>query len=191
MTAPGSGWLRYARASIVASIAVTVSVAGHVLGGGHAPHPLAIAILVGLATVPAYALGSRRLTRVGLIGLLATAQVVIHLVLSGATSSTAHHHDAVAGQTASITSSSPLLMVIGHAFATLAIGLILASSETLLWRLWAWLSSCWPRFPRLVSRTSHSTAPISIWFVRTRAPYWLGRQEPPRGPPRLLDLVAA
>jgi hypothetical protein len=191
MTAPGSGWLRYARATTVASIAVTLSVAGHVLGGGHSPHPLAVGVLIALATIPGYLLGRRRLSRAALAGLLAAVQFTIHLALSSTTASTAHHHDLAGSDAVSSASPSPLLMLTGHVLATIALSLLLATGETLLWRLWAWMSACWPRRPRPVARSARTARAVSVWFVRTRTSDWHGRQAAPRGPPRAVGLVAA
>jgi hypothetical protein len=143
MTSPASGGWRHLRAVVVAVAVVALSAAGHVLGGGARPHPLALLVLASVATVPAY-LGGRAQLRWGtLVVLLGTGQVVVHHVLAstGHAVPSAHHgpESAAAPQVSHQLLTPPMLL--GHAAATLVVAALLAYGEAVLWGVWRWLQS--------------------------------------------------
>jgi hypothetical protein len=164
-------------------LTVGIAAGGHVLGGGEAPHPLTLAVLVLLASIPAYLLTGRRLACRQLVALLGGGQLAIHEVLMAMASMqpggylhgmapTAHH--------AAEPSAGPP-MLLAHAVATLVTSLLLARGESLVWVLWRLLLPLLavPRvlvpLPRQLLTASTSAAPVSVL---------LARSDRPRGPPR-------
>ncbi|WP_433158024.1 hypothetical protein [Kribbella sp. CA-247076] len=173
--------LRWLRAVSVSSLTVGLSVAGHVVGGGSVPHPLAVLVIAGLASAPAYLLGRRRLTFVRLAGLLATGQLLIHWVLSEPTDAAHHMHGAAA------TAPGGLPMLGGHALATLAAGVLLAYGETLLWLVWELLRPLLALPQRVVIATADVRLPIVDAGPRPRRIGVRGA-ESPRGPPAVIGV---
>lgn len=172
--------LRWLRAVSVTSLTVGLSVAGHVVGGGSVPHPLVVLILTGLASVPAYLLGGRRLTFGRLAGLLAAGQLLIHWVLSEPTvASDAVHH---AHSEPMATSPNGLSMLCGHTVATLVAGVLLAYGETLLWMVWELLRPLLAVPRRVVIAAAGVRLPIVDAGPRPRRIGVRGA-ESPRGPP--------
>ena len=168
----------------VASLTAGLSAAGHVVGGGQAPHPLAVLILAGLAAVPpAYLLGGRRLTFVRLLGLLAAGQLLIHWVLSTPAGGADHAHAHAAPDVAMLPAGGSS-MVCGHAVATLVLGLLLANGEALLWLLWELLRPLLALPGRVVLATVDVRLPaFEAGFPPVRSRVWAAVA--PRGPPRL------
>lgn len=192
MTSPGTGWLRYLRAGAVAISAVMLSATGHVLGGGHRPHPMSLALLTAIAMIPAYIVGGRRLSVVALGGLIGSAQLVVHFVLSSSTASGAHHqHIAPAGSGASAAGLEPHVMIVAHVSATLLISLVLSLGESLLWRLWLWVSTAW-RGSLLVTTpvTGRHLRPVGGWLTVAGAADGIAANLAPRGPPAEVCLSA-
>jgi hypothetical protein len=147
---------------MVALTVLSLAAGAHTLAGGRLPSPgilLALLALTGLASTTATRL---KLNLPAMAGLLGAGQLVLHhafTVFSGpvpggapepAASAASHHlgpvplpvsdasEFAVSGLDAQLASLS-LLMLAGHALATLLCALLLARGEAALWALAAWL----------------------------------------------------
>jgi len=119
-----AGGLRVLRSGLLASGCLVLSLLGHVLAGGTPPPPYAVVLLGLAATATCFALTGRRWRFGGLLVLLLTAQVVVHLCWS------------MWGSTGPPTAApAASLMVAGHLLATGALAALLAWGEALLWAL--------------------------------------------------------
>jgi hypothetical protein len=162
VTTPTRGPARVARATVFGSTTVSLALAGHVAAGGSAPGLLAL----GLLTIPLGCLClllTARRCGVALIGsAMAGTQVVLHevfMLLAGSQSCTtpampAGAHlghpggphlmlscaGAMTGMTTAHATGSgwSALMLAVHAVAALAVTLVLAYGERLLWRFAGW-----------------------------------------------------
>jgi len=186
MSSPATAGWRHLRAAVVAATVVALSAAGHVLGGGHRPHPVALLLLTAVAMVPAYVGGRVQLRYGTLVALLGIGQVVVHHVLAGAgspTPSTHHVHEAATTASAAASPGTDTMLA-GHALATLVVAALLAHGDAVLWRVWRWLCStlavrrpvvvpAFDRLPRLVS-----TDPFALCRSAD-----VRRTSPPRAPP--------
>ena len=77
---PARGVLRGLRAAVLASLCVLLPSVGHVLGRGHLPAPVVLALFGAAALVGCVDLRRRRLSDVHLLGALAAAQLAYHAV---------------------------------------------------------------------------------------------------------------
>lgn len=182
MVEAGVGALRVLRVLVFVSLATSLTIAGHVLGGGSA----SLGAVVALAALswPVALLGSRRQRGVrALFPALALAQAGGHAVLaffggagSGTASScdtaTGHHGHLVldcadplgaAAMTHGAHGLSPT-MTVAHVAAALALALLLAHGETLLWRV---VMLATPTLPRL---DPLDLAILPIAFLLARRP---------------------
>lgn len=209
MNEPGLGTWRVARAAAFTTVALALSCAAHVLGGGAPPRLLQVLVLaVGTGGVALLLTGRRCGTLT--IGLaLAADQAVIHLALMGSSVPTscgaaaggdgmahqamAHAMTCSAGATpwvgAAMTMPSPsAAMLLWHVLATAVIAAGLAYGERALWQLAEWI---YPSHPRRVS-------PVLPMVVKS----WLQSRLPsgssqvclgsvsPRGPPEAASATA-
>ncbi|WP_353710996.1 YcnI family protein [Arthrobacter sp. K5] len=71
------GPLRLFRAALVTSLAVSLAVAGHVLGGGQLPDTVTLAVTAALLLAPAAWLARRQLSFAALFGVLGAGQVTL------------------------------------------------------------------------------------------------------------------
>ncbi len=145
------------RSALVALTVVSLAAGAHVTAGGRLPSPgivLALLALTGLASTAATRL---KLNAPALAALLGAGQLVLHASftsLSGPGSgtgagsgATVPHHTGSAWVPAvadhiGLHEADPglsLLMLAGHALATLACAVLLARGEDALWSLAAWL----------------------------------------------------
>jgi hypothetical protein len=143
------------RSALVSLTVVSLAAGAHVIAGGQLPAPgilLAFLALTGLASTAATRL---KLNTPAMAGLLGAGQLVLHeafTVFSGpaAGSGGTFPHHAGAGVPFSVPiaahtqlhepdSALSLLMLVGHALATLACAVLLARGEDALWALAAWL----------------------------------------------------
>lgn len=76
------GLPRLARATALATLAVTLSAAGHVAGGARLPSPVSLGVLLGLLVPGCLLVTRRRMTPLGAIGALTALQVLVHHVLA-------------------------------------------------------------------------------------------------------------
>jgi hypothetical protein len=161
------GPLRLFRAALVTSLAFSLAVAGHVLGGGQLPD---IATLAGCAAVllaPAAWLARRQLSFATLFGVLGAGQLMLHTAFTALSpgvsclpqlplaqlphfqlplaGSLAHGGHAGLSCSAAMenmpmgpSGDSPAMLA-GHVLATLATAWLLRSGEAALWQLLAWL----------------------------------------------------
>lgn len=205
MNEPGLGAWRVARAAAFTMVALALSCAAHVLGGGAPPRLLQVLVLaVGTGGVALLLTGRRCGTLT--IGLaLAADQAVIHLVLMGSSVPTScgavaggdgMAHEAMAcsagatsGVSAAMTMPSPgAAMLLWHVLATAVIAAGLAYGERALWQLAEWI---YPSPPRRVSLVLPMV--LKSW-LQSRLPsvssqVWL-RSVSPRGPPEAASATA-
>lgn len=215
MNEPGLGAWRVARAASFTTVALALSCAAHVLGGGAPPRLLQVLVLaVGTGGV-ALLLTGRRCGTLSIGLALAADQAVIHLVLMGSSVPTscgavaggegmaheamAHQamaHQAMAcsagatsGVSAAMTMPSPgAAMLLWHVLATAVIAAGLAYGERALWQLAEWI---YPSPPRRVSLVLPMM--VKSW-LQSRLPsvssqVWL-RSVSPRGPPEAASATA-
>ncbi len=146
------------RAATLAAATVALAASAHLLAGGQLPAPgilLAVLALTGLVCTAATRL---KLGFPAVASLLGAGQLILHEsftafsgTVAGSSDGTAAHHGP-ANLPASIPAASPehvqahgpdpalaLLMLAGHAAATLLSALLLAKGEDALWTLAAWL----------------------------------------------------
>jgi hypothetical protein len=198
------GPLRLFRAALVTSLAVSLAVAGHMLGGGQLPD---IATLAGSAAVllaPAAWLARRQLSVATLFGVLGAGQFMTHTAFTalspGAsclpqlplfqlplTGSVAHGH--AGGSCSAAMDSMPMgdgndspAMLAGHLMATLATAWLLRSGEAALWQLLAWLRPM-GRLPRPAGFTPATHRPGAWPTVFVAAHRRNLRHDTLRGPP--------
>ena len=145
------------RSVLVSLTILTLAAGAHTLGGGQLPAGgilLALLALTGLASTTATRL---KLGLPALAGLLGAGQLVLHEAFSvfsapalagavtGPAGDAALHHagpaplPAGAASVLAASGSDSLLMMAGHALATLLCAALLARGEDALWSLAAWL----------------------------------------------------
>lgn len=199
------GPLRLFRAALVTSLAVSLSVAGHVLGGGQVPDTVALAVTAAFLFAPAAWLARRQLSFVVLFGMLGAGQLTLHaaftafssgasclprLPLAGLPGSLppAHYGHAGLSCTAAMETmpmdggaNSPAMLA-GHVLATLATAWLMRSGEAALWQLLAWLRPL-VRIPRPAGFTPPSHRPAAWPAVFVAADRRNLRHDTLRGPP--------
>ncbi|GAB13020.1 hypothetical protein ARGLB_032_00670 [Arthrobacter globiformis NBRC 12137] len=195
------GPLRLFRAALVTSLAVSLAVAGHVLGGGQLPDTVTLAVTAALLLAPAAWLARRQLSFAALFGVLGAGQVTLHAsftVFSPDASCLpqvplaqlppAHYGHAGLHCTAAMESipmdagaSSPAMLA-GHLLAMLATAWLLRRGEEALWQLLAWLRPL-ARLPRLTGFTPASHRPAAGPVVFVAAHRRNLRHDSLRGPP--------
>ena len=191
------------RAALFATTAVTLAACAHVVSGGQLPGSgilVAILALTGLACTVATRL---HLGFPAAAALLGTGQLVLHEAFTAFGGSVAgkpageppHHGPAVipAGtlthlQSHELASPLALLMLAGHALATLACALLLAKGEDALWALASWLRPL-VQLPSPVTPDA-GTAPAPAGWPSDSAPLpWRNlRPDSRRGPPAAVVL---
>ncbi len=142
------------RAATLATATVALAASAHLFAGGQLPAPgilLAVLALTGLVCTAATRL---RLAFPAVAALLGAGQLVLHEsftafsgTVAGPSAGTAAHHGPASIPAASlehVQAHGPdpalaLLMLAGHAAATLLSALLLAKGEDALWTLAAWL----------------------------------------------------
>jgi hypothetical protein len=181
--APTSGLLRLVRGTAVGATAMSLAVAGHVVGGGSLP-PATAAILLGLTVAGSVALSGRRWTFSALATVLLGVQLVCHVALAGhaEAANVADHRHAAHGTGA--------WMLVAHVLAALVTAVLLRRCESWCWRLVALLGR-----PTQAARL-FGTRPV-LTTVARRLPaadgapallrsLLLADAQPRRGPPALL-----
>ncbi len=183
MTTPGSGAVRHARSLLVSAVIVALSVAGHLAGGGRSPHPLAIALLLACASVPAYAFARRRLGIVTLIALLGAGQYAVHYTLAASPMRAPGHSESM--PTHGLDSSrGGLVMLVAHLVATFVAAGLLAHGDSLLWTIWRLLSSAVRRiWSRALLPLLRPRSVVAIDFGTNLISRMAGNDAVPRAPP--------
>jgi hypothetical protein len=123
---PGRGVLRWTRAGVLVGLTVSVSLGGHVLGGGAVAlsPPMLLGVLA-LAAMCVAAAESRR--GVGeIFAVVLVSQPVLHLLAS-----MGHHHAAAVAPSHDLGVSPG--MVVAHVLAAAALSVLLASADRLVW----------------------------------------------------------
>ncbi|WP_050671584.1 hypothetical protein [Luteipulveratus halotolerans] len=153
------GGVRLARAATFASVAVALSATAHVTGGGGPPRVGVLGLGFGAVLAVAVLVSGRRIGRLAMLGLLAGSQIALHTTFGvlGSTPTGSHclsgdHHAAHAtacepGAMAGHAASGGAAMLLAHAAATLALALVLARGEQILWTLAAALGLTLPTRP--------------------------------------------
>ena len=194
------------RSAMVALTILSLAAGAHTLAGGQLPSPgilLALLALTGLASTTATRL---KLNLPALAGLLGAGQLVLHEAftafsgpalspsLAGAVSGpgdVAHHAGpgplpAGFGSTLAaqgLDSGPTLLMLAGHALATLLCAILLARGEAALWALAAWLRPLL-RLPSPVTPDAIVVPSAAGWPAESAPLPWRNlRRDCPRGPP--------
>lgn len=192
------------RSALVALTAVSLAAGAHTLAGGQLPSPgilLACLALTGLASTAATRL---KLNAPAMAGLLGAGQLVLHEAftlfsgpgISGPGSGAAllHHTGAVpvppvaAAHTVlhEMDSSLSLLMLAGHALATLACAALLAKGEDALWSLAAWLRPL-VQLPAPAAADAVAARPVAGWHADSVPLPWRNlRPDCRRGPPAVV-----
>jgi hypothetical protein len=194
---------------MVALTVLSLAAGAHTLADGQLPSPgilLALLALTGLATTTATRL---KLNLPALAGLLGAGQLVLHEAftafsgpalspaLAGTASgpgSLAHHLGAVPLPTGiGTTLEAPgldaglsLLMMAGHALATLLCAVLLARGEAALWALAAWLRPLL-RLPAPVTPDAVAVPAATGWPADSAPLPWRNlRRDCRRGPPAVV-----
>lgn len=151
VSSPSAGGLHALRAGLLATACVSLALAAHTAAGGRAPG--ALALLTALVAVGCAALlvTRRPLGQVPTVGGLVLVQTALHLwfaLTSGhgctVTGALTHTHG-IAPQCAPLVGGAPeataapasagVLMLLTHLLAVVAMGVLLARGDALLWRL--------------------------------------------------------
>ena len=184
---------------MVALTVVSLAAGAHVLAGGELPVPailLAFLALTGLASTAATRL---KLNFPAMAAPLGAGQLMLHeafTLCSGpvpaAARGSAHHADATLAPVSADQIQFPLhepdstlslLMLAGHALATLACALLLARGEAALWALAAWLRPLL-RLPAPVTPDAVTAPAEACWPGDTAPLPWRNlRRDCRRGPP--------
>ena len=195
------------RSAMVGLTVLSLAAGAHTLAGGQLPSPgilLALLALTGLASTTATRL---KLNLPALAGLLGAGQLVLHEAftafsapaltpapagaLSGPAGDLAHHAGPVpfaAGLESPLAASGldpghSLLMLAGHAVATLLCAVLLARGEAALWALAAWLRPLL-RLPAPVTPDAVAVPAATIWPAESVPLPWRNlRRDCRRGPP--------
>ncbi|MFC9353812.1 hypothetical protein [Arthrobacter sp. NPDC057013] len=199
------GPLRLFRAALVTSLAFSLAVGGHVLGGGQLPGAAALAGSAAVLLAPAAWLARRQLSFATLFGVLSAGQVMLHtaftdlapgasclpqLPLSQLPLAGTLAHSGHAGLSCSAamenmsmgTGGNSPAMLAGHALATLATVWLLWSGEAALWQLLAWLRPL-VRLPRPAGFTPAMHRPGAWPTVFVASHRRKLRHDTLRGPP--------
>ena len=190
------------RSAMVALTVLSLAAGAHTLAGGQLPPPgilLALLALTGLAATTATRL---KLNLPALAVILGAGQLVLHEAftafsgpaLDGSASGTAADAAPVPlslGADSTLAASGPelqlsllsLLMLAGHALATLLCAALLARGEDALWSLAAWLRPLL-RLPAAVAPDAVAVPAVTGWLAEAAPLPWRNlRRDCRRGPP--------
>lgn len=191
------------RAGMVATVALTLAACAHVLAGGQLPGPMILLALLALTGLACTAVTRLKLGFPAVAGLLGAGQLVLHeaftalggTVAGPAGNAAAPHHGPALLPTSlpaspleqvqahGLDSPLALLMLAGHAAATLACALILARGEDALWGLAAWLRPL-IELPSPVSPDAAAAPAVAVPPVPAAPLPWRNqRPDCRRGPP--------
>jgi hypothetical protein len=199
------GPLRLFRAALVTSLAVSLAVAGHVLGGGQLPDAVTLAVTAAFLLAPAAWLARRQLSFAVLFGVLGAGQLTLHAAFAAfspgasclprlplapplAQLPPAHCGHGGLSCTAAMETmpmdvgANSSAMLAGHLLATLATAWLLRTGEAALWQLLAWLRPL-VRLPRPAGFIPASHRPAAWPTVVVAAQRRNLRHDTLRGPP--------
>jgi hypothetical protein len=192
MVGAGVGALRALRALVFLAATLSLTAAGHVVGGGS----VSVAALVGLVVVawPVALLGSRRRRDVRhLFPALVAGQLAGHAILqflsgpattgNGCSTQLAHHgtHVVECGEplAAAMTGTAHAPVMTGaHLLAALALAVVMAKGEAMLWRIVDLVAPTVPRVAPL-----GVAVPRGTFFIPPRPRRVRVLTVPGRGPP--------
>ncbi|MFE5838281.1 hypothetical protein [Arthrobacter sp. NPDC056493] len=205
------GPLRLFRAALVTAVAVSLAVAGHVLGGGQLPDTGILAVAAAFLLAPAGWLARRQLSFPALFGLLGSGQLTLHTAFTAFSPGASclpqlplpqlqlaqlplpgglTHYGHVGPDCTAAMESMPMsdganspAMLAGHVLATLATAWLTRRGEAALWQLLAWLRPL-VRLPRPTGFIPASHCPAAWPTVFVAALRRNLRHDTLRGPPR-------
>lgn len=179
MSSPATGLLRVTRVGVLSTVAVGLALMSHTLSGGHTPQPFVLACVTALVVVAVVWLSRRQAGLAASVVVLGGGQWCFHELAQ--TFAAPHATHLAAGQPGSF--SLPV-MVAAHSAATLVTALILTHGDSVLWKLWAWLT-------RRLPVAMPPAEPVKVLLLRA----WFSRAVPVptpgtgvgtrRGPPLL------
>lgn len=191
------------RAALFATTAVTLAACAHVVSGGQLPGSGILVALLALTGLACTAATRLRLGFPAATALLGAGQVVLHEAFTAfggtvpATPAGGPHLHGLAGlpagtlthlQTHDLESPVALLMLAGHAVATLACALLLAKGEDALWALAAWLRPL-IQIPSPVAPDAGAAPAPACWPADSAPLPWRNlRPDSRRGPPAAVVL---
>ncbi len=201
MIAPADGLLRLTRAGAFALTAVALSLAGHVAAGGRSPGTVMVLLLAGVCVLPAVWLTARQRRLPSLVAALGAGEFLLHhafMALSGTATCHVVHGSGHASHAAALHCtrmadpaamsgmaggghlSPPMLLA--HVLATIALALLLAHGERVVWSLCGWLRAAVPPLPgpALVPAARRTDATRSVRTAPSRLrPGSVSRRGPP------------
>ena len=158
-----SRWARFVRGWVTAGFAVFVAAFAHVAGGGHLPHPLALAVSLAFAGILCVPLAGKTLSLPRLAISVAGAQALFHTLfaLGGGQGEaiTAGHHGAVtftASQAVEPGAAGAQSMLLAHLIAAVITIAALRFGETAFWGIVARAKAGMPRL------RAHAPVPIAV-----------------------------
>ena len=193
------GPLRLFRAALVIALAVSLAVAGHVLGGGQLPGIGTVAVTAAVLMAPAAWLARRQLSFAVLFALLGAGQLTLHTAFAALSPGASclprltltpptHYGHGGLNCTAAVETvamgdgaNSPAMLA-GHLLAMLATAWLLRRGEAALWQLLAWLRPL-VRLPRPAGLTPARHRPAACPTVFVAAHRRNLRHNTLRGPP--------
>ena len=221
MLTPDRGALRLLRSGVLAVCTLGLSALAHALAGGHLPGAGSLAALAAGVGLLCWAVGRWRLSARAVTGLLGAGQVALHAAFAalapqpgghggaravppgleglatgavpGALRASGHSAAHAAALWVGGPTTADAAMLLAHAAAAVALGLVVARGESALWDLCAWLAPLAPllllgllgllgALPARPTRRRPATGHLDRPRVRRE----LSRLHRRRGPPRLL-----
>jgi hypothetical protein len=157
---PAPAPLTLPRALTLSGLILGLAAAAHTAGGGRLPPAPVLGLLVALVMLPVTVLARRRLSLASIAAALGAGQLALHAAFTSLPGPVDHcnpagiaahrHHqvesipDCAAAGTGVLALHIPALpgplMATAHLLAVAATALLLAHSETVLWRMLAWLA---------------------------------------------------
>ena len=202
--------LQLFRAALVTAVAVSLAVAGHVLGGGQRPDTVTLAVTAAFLLAPAAWLARRQLSFAVLFGVLGAGQLTLHTVFAafspgvsclpglplanlpgGLTPLAGNlvHYGHAGLNCAAAMETMPMdeganspAMLAGHLLAMVATAWLMRRGEAAFWQLLAWLRPL-VRLPRPAGFTPASYRPAARPTVFVAAHRRNLRHDTLRGPP--------
>lgn len=172
---------RRTRTVVIATVIVGLAAIAHVLGGGKLPDTGALLALAALITLPVAVLTARKLSTTAMAATLGAGQLFLHRAFMQLEPMPA---ESMGMHTQGADGANSHVMLVAHAFATVATAVVLAKNETILFSLIAWLRP-------LFQAPEHQSRPATSLMRPTLATQYVPALRdntvihPLRGPPVL------
>lgn len=170
-----SGWARFWRAGIVASLTVTISLGSHVVGGGMPPTLAVIALVSLLAAALCWALSRHRWSVRELLATFLFAQSAVHLL----SMSPLNGPDDMA------TMGMGAQMLVSHVVGAVMLVGIVRWGESSLWAIVEVIALRPAKLLRTVTAPAAVATPVVIAFVQRLQPATWPYTAPGRAPPKI------